>query len=103
MEIVSAGRVVLSLAFVLGLFFVLVVVLRKTRSSLAPSQPGAINLIDQLALDIGRRAVLIEADGKRSLIILSKEGAEHVWTANQGSVSSGSSGSAAVEERSTAL
>lgn len=84
MEIVSVGRVVLSLAIVLALFFVLVVVLRKTRSPLAPSQPGAINLIDQLPLDIGRRAVLLEADGKRSLIILSKEGAEHVWTAGQG-------------------
>ena len=100
MEIVSVGRVILSLAIVLALFFVLVVVLRKTRSPLAPSQPGAINLVDQLALDIGRRAVLIEADGKRSLIILSKEGAEHVWTANRGSVSVVHAASA---EKGTAL
>jgi hypothetical protein len=62
------------------MFFAFVALLKRYRGQSLASQPGSIKLVDQLALDIGRRAVLLEVDNKRSLVVLSKEGAEHLWT-----------------------
>lgn len=80
MEIVGFGRVLGSLIFVLALFFLFIVLFKRYRNPLTLGTPGSIKLVDQLTLELGRRAVLLEAEGKRSLIVLSKEGAEHIWT-----------------------
>jgi len=82
-EIVGFGRVLGSLLFVLALFFLFIVLLKRYRNPLTSGTsrtPGSIKLVDQLTLELGRRAVLLEAGGKRSLIVLSKEGAEQIWT-----------------------
>jgi flagellar biogenesis protein FliO len=79
-EIVGLGRVLGALVFVLVMFFAFVALLKRYRGQSLASQPGAIKLVDQLALDIGRRAVLLEVDNKRSLVVLSKESSEHLWT-----------------------
>lgn len=80
MEIVGFGRVLGSLLFVLALFFLFIVLLRRYRNPLTHGASAKIKLIDQLTLELGRRAVLLEAEGKLSLIVLSKEGTEHIWT-----------------------
>ena len=80
MEIVGFGRVLGSLVFVLVLFFLFIVLLNRYRNPLTHGTSGKIKLVDQLTLELGRRAVLLEAEGRLSLIILSKEGAEHIWT-----------------------
>ena len=80
MEIVGFGRVMGALAFVLALFFLCIALLKRYRNPFTIQSPGAIKLVDQLTIDIGRRAILIEVDGKRSLVVLSKENAEHIWT-----------------------
>lgn len=83
-EIVGFGRVLGSLLFVLALFFLFIVLLKRYRNPLTHGNSGKIKLVDQLTLELGRRAVLIEAEGRLSLIVLSKEGAEHIWTRDGG-------------------
>jgi len=79
-EIVGFGRVLGSLVFVLVLFFLFIFLLKRYRNPLTQGTSGKIKLVDQLTLELGRRAVLLEAEGRLSLIVLSKEGAEHIWT-----------------------
>ena len=80
MDLSTTVRVISSLAFVLILLVIFLFYLRKMKGIGLSKNTGGIKILEQTYLDATKRLVLVEAKNRVSLISISGDRIDHLWT-----------------------
>ena len=82
MDFYGTTRVIASLFVVFLLLLSFLYYLKKARGLGVPSDSDGIQILEQTYLDSNKRLVLVEVRGKNTLIGITGDKIEHLWTSN---------------------
>jgi|TARA_B100001093_G_scaffold44877_1_gene38134 flagellar biosynthetic protein FliO len=82
MDFYGATRVIVSLLVVFLLLLSFLYYLKKVKGFGVPSGSDGIKILEQTYLDSNKRLVLVEVRGKNTLIGITGDKIEHLWTSN---------------------